>query len=79
MKIKTRIELMADLINVQNSRVISCEVDITNYTRKTLVIKDAQQSAVYESKLKELKAIKERAEETIKILTDMIKKEGIKS
>jgi hypothetical protein len=75
---KTRLEIMTDLIDMQNAKIISCEVDLITYNRKNLIVKDAKETAFYQQKIKELEAIKKRAEETIEILNDMIKKEATK-
>lgn len=73
--IKTRLEILIDILNVQQNRVVACEIDLTIYNRKNLIVKDQKESAYYRQKIAELTAVKGRAEETIEIITKLIDEE----
>jgi hypothetical protein len=69
---KTKIEHLSDLLEAQEVKILACEIDLVIYNRKTIIITDAKESAYFNQKIAELKAIKARAEETIQVIKDMI-------
>ena len=69
---KTKIEHLSDILEAQEAKIIACDIDLVIYNRKNIIVTDAKESAYFNQKIAELKAIKARAEETIKVIKDMI-------
>ena len=69
---KTKIDHLTDLLEAQEAKIIACDIDLVIYNRKTIIVTDAKETAYFNQKIAELKAIKARAEETIKVISDMI-------
>ena len=69
---KTKIEHLSDILEAQEAKIIACDIDLVIYNRKNIIVTDAKESAYFDQKIAELKAIKARAEETIKVIKDMI-------
>jgi hypothetical protein len=69
---KTKIEHLSDLLEAQEAKIIACDIDLTIYNRKLIIITEAKETAYFTQKVAELKAIKARAEETIQVIKDMI-------
>lgn len=69
---KTDLEILFDILDKQRTTVIACDIDLTVYNRKALIVKDAKASAFFDQKIHELKAVKERAEETIEVIKKKI-------
>jgi hypothetical protein len=77
--VKTRSELIGEIIDAQNLKIISCEVDLTLYERRNLIVKNDKEAEFYTKKIQELKTIKERAEETLVVLMGLLETEAKKS
>jgi hypothetical protein len=69
---KTKLDHLYDLLNSQEARIVACEVDLTVYNRKLLVIKDEKTEAFFKQKISELESIKARSIETVDIIKKMI-------
>lgn len=69
---KTKIEHLSDLLEAQEAKIVACDIDLTIYNRKLIIVTDSKETAYFTQKVAELKAIKARAEETIQVIKDMI-------
>lgn len=72
---KTKIEHLSDLLEAQEAKIVACDIDLTIYNRKLIIVTDSKETAYFTQKVAELKAIKARAEETIQVIKDMIASE----
>lgn len=69
---KTKIEHLSDILEAQEAKIIACDIDLTIYNRKLIIVTDSKETAYFTQKVAELKAIKARAEETIGVIKEMI-------
>lgn len=69
---KTREERLNEIMETQESKILACDIDLTIYNRKLIVVVDPKETAYFNQKVAELKAIKARAEETIEVIKDML-------
>ena len=74
-KMKTKIEYLSDLLEAQEAKIVACDIDLTIYNRKLIIVTDSKETAYFTQKVAELKAIKARAEETIQVIKDMVASE----
>ena len=72
---KTKIEYLSDLLEAQEAKIVACDIDLTIYNRKLIIVTDSKETAYFTQKVAELKAIKARAEETIQVIKDMVASE----
>lgn len=72
---KTKIEHLSDLLEAQEAKIVACDIDLTIYNRKLIIVTDSKETAYFTQKVAELKAIKARAEETIQVIKDMVASE----
>jgi hypothetical protein len=72
---KTKIEHLTDILEAQEAKIIACDIDLTIYNRKLIIVTESKETAFFTQKVAELKAIKARAEETIEVIKEMISKD----
>jgi protein associated with RNAse G/E len=69
---KSKIDHLTDIMEAQEAKIIACDIDLTIYNRKLIIVTDSKETAYFNQKVNELKAIKARAEETIEVIKNMI-------
>jgi hypothetical protein len=72
---KTRLELLQDLLETNQRKLIGDEIDLALFNRKNLISKEPQITKALEVKISQIKAQKAYTEEAIAEIEKMIKDE----
>ncbi len=72
---KSKLDLLNQIYDEQHAQILAAEINIRLYTQDNILVKDEKLAAQVDLKIRQIKAGKERAERSLKVIAEMISDE----